>query len=298
MKALSSAVWFFVLVLWFPSTASAENYVGIILDGYQKNCVVHSVGIDYDCNDKRQLYAGDKVTQTPDINEVKIKWAPYTTGKELTKTSLMVSFEPPKDKKNIVQGIKDMLGLAKTKHKMFIGATRGGFGDIIPQPGDKATLLPGQETTFACESDGGRYLVFKDSKDREIFKKKLGEDPVVRLNPEEIGMRPDEVYTWKISGSRTNSQFTVRLLPMAVVHQVKADLMKIEKEAMGKVDELIQKALYLQFMSDAYPKEIDMYWLSYTVLETVKDDVTLSNDDRSLIDELRRNYRRHTRERM
>jgi len=298
MKALSSAVWFFVLVLWFPSTASAENYVGIILDGYQKNCVVHSMGIDYDCNDKRQLYAGDKVTKTPDINEVKIKWAPYTTGKELTKTSLMVSFEPPKDKKNIVQGIKDMLGLAKTKHKMFIGATRGGFGDIIPQPGDKATLLPGQETTFACESDGGRYLVFKDSKDREIFKKKLGEDPVVRLNPEEIGMRPDEVYTWKISGSRTNSQFTVRLLPMAVVHQVKADLMKIEKEAMGKVDELIQKALYLQFMSDAYPKEIDMYWLSYTVLETVKDDVTLSNDDRSLIDELRRNYRRHTRERM
>lgn len=298
MKALSSAGWFFVLVLWFLPTASAENYVGIILDGYQKNCVVQSVGIDYDCNDKRQLYAGDKVTKTPDINEVKIKWAPYATGKELTKTSLMVLFEPPKDKKNIVQGIKDMLGLAKTKHKMFIGATRGGFGEIIPQPGNKATLFPDQATTFACESDGGMYLVFKDSKDREIFKKKLGDDPFVRLTPEEIGMRPDEVYTWKISGSRTNSQFTVRLLPMGVVHQVKADLTKIEKEAMGKVDESIQKALYLQFMSDAYPEEIDIYWLSYIVLETIKDDVTLSSDDRSLIDELRRNYRRHTRERM
>jgi hypothetical protein len=296
MKAMAVAGCGVFFTLCVFSRASAENYIGIILEGFQKNCTVQSRGEDYDCRESRQLYAGDKVIKKPDIKALKIKWAPYASGKVLDKTSLLVIFEPPKDKKGIVQGVRDMLGLAKTGHTISVGATRGGAEIVIPQPGNNATLISGQKSTFAWESEGGKYIVFKDSKGTEVFKKELGGEPVLQLSPEEIGMKPGEVYTWNIAGTRTHREFRVRVLPHDVAQQVTSDLREIEQQPISIVEKKFRKAVYLQFMSDAYPQDIDLYWLSYRLLEGIKDEGILKEDDKILLGDLKRNYLRHVRE--
>lgn len=281
------------------STASAESYIGIILDGYQKDCTVQSKGEDYDCKESRQLYAGDKVIKKPDVKSLKIKWAPYASGKESDATSLIVVFEPPKDKKGILQGVKEVLGLVKTGHTVSVGATRNSSGEpLVPQPGNNATIISGQTITFAWESGSGKHIIFKDSKGVEIFKKDLKGGASIQLSSDEIGMKAGEAYTWFISGSRSNRQSNVLLLPQDASQQITDDLGQIDKETAGAVEKTIRKAVYLQFISDAYPQEIDLYWLSYRLVEGIQKEDALKKEDKALLEDLRKNYLRHTRERM
>lgn len=285
-----------IFVLCLISVASAENYIGIILDGYQKDCLVQNNGEYFDCKESRQLYAGDKIIKKQNVNSLKIKWAPYAKGKQLDNTSMMVLFDPPKDKKNILRDVKEFLGLVKTGHSISIGATRNGAGEVVFQPDNNATLISGQKSTFAWEKESGKYIIFKDSNGLEIFRKDLKGEPFIKISPEEIGMKQGEVYFWNISGTRNNRQFKIRLLSPEVAQQVNADLRNIEKENMGTVNEIIQKAGYLQFISDAYPQDIDLYWFSYLILMGNKDEKILKDEDRILIKDLKKNYLTHVRE--
>lgn len=287
---------FVLLTLCSVSISSAENYIGIILDGYQEDCIVSRSGKVFGCKNNRRLYAGDKVIKKLDIKALKIKWAPYTTAKELDKTSLTVVFEPPKDKKGIVRTTRELLGFVRTGHTVSIGATRSILGEVIPQPGNNATLLQGQKSTFTWEGESGKFIVFKDSNNTEIFNRELKGEPFLQLSPEEIGMKPGNAYTWSIIGIKNEREFKIRLLSEDVAQQVTGDLQKIEKEEMENVDKLIQKTLYLQFLSDAYPHDIDLYWLSYLVLEaTITDETNLKGDSKALLLDLRKNYLMHVR---
>ena len=293
IKVVSAVVFFVLLSLLGIPISYAENYIGIILDGYEKDCIVSRNGRDYDCMTSRRLYAGDKVTKKPDIQALKIKWAPYTNARELDEMSMVVVFEPPKDRKGIVEVMREFLGFVRTSHRVSVGATRSGFVEVILQPGNNATLLRGKKSTFTWESDGGKFIVFKDSKSTEIFKKKLKDESFLELSPEEIGLKPREVYTWSIGGARNEKQFKIRLLSEDVARQVIGDLQKIEKEATDNIDKLSQTALYLQFLSDAYPNDIDLYWLSYRVLEGIEDKINLKEDEKALFRDLRKNYLVH-----
>ena len=294
MKVTLVAGYAVVSILCLFSAAFSENYIGIILDGYQKDCTVRSRGEDHECMEARQLYVGDRIVKKPDIKALKIRWAPYASGKELDRTSLVVVFEPPKDKKGIVQEVKEVLGLVKTGHTMSVGATRGGFRDVIPQPGNNATLIMGEKATFAWESDGGRHIVFRDVKGREILRKELKGELSVQLSPEEIGIKAGDACLWHISGARNSRQSTVRVLAQDLAQQVIGDLNHIEAETTSEVERIIRKALYLQFISDAYPQDMDLYWLSYRIIE--ESDRALKEDDQRLLDEMKRNYLRHVRE--
>ncbi len=133
---------------------------------------------------------------------------------------------------------------------------------------------------------------------KEIFTKDLKGASSVQLTPEEIGLKPREVYTWSISGARKSRSFTMRLLSREITKLVTADLMEINREELSEAGKGIKKATYLQFMSDAYPKELDLYWLSYQVLEEIKEKSTLNEDDKILVQELTKSYLKHLSETM
>lgn len=290
---------FIVLFLLCLSPALfAENYIGIILDGHQEDCTIQSRGEDFSCNESRQLYPGDKVIKKPDTKALKIKWAPYASAKEIDKTTLMVLFEPPQRKEGILKGIKERLDLMRVRREIVVGATRIGEGELkILQPGPNATLLSGNRITFSWESGYGSHIVFKDNKGAEVFIKELKGEFFVQLSTEEIGMKLSEVYTWNVTGVRNNKPFKIRLLSTELAQQINADLTAIDKENISKTEKLIKQAVYLQSMSDAYPKDIDLYWLSYSFMEGLKDE-NLSEENKALKYELKMNYIRHIREKI
>jgi hypothetical protein len=281
------------------SSASAANYIGVILEGYEKDCIVQSEGATYNCGESRRLYAGDKVIKKPSVKALQVKWAPYAGGREQDQTTLLVIFEPPKDKKGILQGVREVLGLLKTGHSVSVGATRGRRGVDVPQPGNNATLIPGYRTTFVWESDGGEFIVFHDAKGTEVYKKDLRGASSVSISPEEIGMKPGRLYTWSVSGTGSNKPLSVlRLLANDAAQQIAADVEQINKEAISAVERALKKATYLQFVSDAYPSDMDLYWLSYLILEELGDKGVPGEEDKALVDKLKGNYLRHVRQTM
>ena len=299
MKALRTTAYVSILLLSMVSRAPSETYIGILLDGFQKDCKVHSRGEDFPCEERRQLYKGDTITKLPNVRALKIKWAPYASSKELDATTLVVNFEPPANKKGMLENVKEMVGFVKTKHNVTMGATRGDFYELrVPQPGNNATVIPGQKITFAIEGGSGQYIVFKDSRGKEVFKKDLKGSSSIQLIPEEMGIEPSEVYLWSISGSRSNKQFTMRFLNNEISQQVSADLKEIDKEKLSEAEKGIDRAAYLQFISDAYPQDIDLYWLSYQILKEIKDNKTLKKEDLLVIQELTKNCLKHALETM
>ena len=141
-----------------------------------------------------------------------------------------------------------------------------------------------------------KFIVFKDSSGKEVYKQDLKGSSLIQLTPEEIGIKPLEVYTWSLSGAKRGKPFTLRLLSDNIFQQITVDLKEIDEEKLSEVEKAIQKATYLQFMSDSYPKEIDLYWLSYQLLEESKDKGPLKDEDKILVQELTKNYLKHVLE--
>lgn len=299
MKYTIVAAFTFLSVICAIKIVAAESYVGIILDGYQKDCIVQSRNAEYDCREGLPLYEGDKIIKRPDIGELKIKWAPYASGKKIDSTMMEVVFNPPKDKKGIVQSLREILGLVKTKYLITTAASRGDSGkNGVAQPGNTATVIAGQKIRFTWDDDDVKFIVFQDSKGREVFKKYVKGESSVQLTPEEIGMIPSESYIWHVSGQRDDKQSKIRLLSSDITKLVTDDLKEIENEGISDTEKLIKKAAYLQFMSDSYPKDIDLYWLSYKFLEGIGEKTTLKEDNTAVLNELRKKYLRHVREAM
>jgi hypothetical protein len=53
----------------------------------------------------------------------------------------------------------------------------------------------------------------------------------------------------------------------------------------------INTAAYLQLMSDTYPKDINLYWLSDQVLDEMRGESLVNKDEKILIQELKRKCR-------
>ena len=52
---------------------------------------------------------------------------------------------------------------------------------------------------------------------------------------------------------------------------ISADLDKIKNEKTSKIEKMFKTAAYLQFVSDIYPKEADLYWKSFQILIDINE---------------------------
>lgn len=271
--------------------AMAQNSIGVIIGGYEKDCAVkRKDGPDIKCRYGTELFEGD-LLKSADIKEVKIQWlSPQDTAIDDTGR---VVFKPSRDKKGILGKIAGMISfLRKTPHHKSGLVTRGEQEGpvkakqipIVPQPGYVATLISGIVVNFNWDEEGGKAIVFRDVKGKIVFRKALDGKSFVALTPEEIGMKPGEVYTWDIEGLNLDEKYTVRLLSEDLTKQVTEDLKRIDEDRTIAAEEKgIQKAAYLQLMSDTYPSAIALYWLGDNFL-TGEDDTTI---------ELKTRYKRH-----
>ena len=287
-------------------TAYAENPIGILLEGYEKSCTVHRKGFDgtedkIKCEYKMELFEGDIIVKSPTIEAIDIKWEsePYTGPKILSDTSLEVVYNPPEDKKGIRSLIKPFLtfiGLWESPHIDDIAASRGTPDetqefedkDIIPRPGYFSTVLPGHPTTFAWGKEGGEAIVFCDSNGNTIFQRNLHGQEKVELTPEEIGMKPFETYRWSVEGIGSYRLHRITLLRDEITQQIIDDLKEIENQDIEENGKRIQKSAYLQLMSDMFPDEISLYWMSYDIVKGVTNNTQ--------VDKLKQKYFTHLKD--
>ena len=275
-KRIISVISSIILLLVVTEIVSArQQAVGIIVGGYGDNCTVQRAGSSTkdSCRYGLELYNGDTITKMPLVRDVKIQWLapPYTHGVENDSMTLRIVFDTPPKISWLSQTLH-FLGLSSIEHNRAQTASRGDSrrkNELI-QPGLNVTVLPMYLITFSWNVAKAKTIQFFDSKGEKIYERDVSKTNSIELSPESIGMRPSEVYSWKIEGANfPKRQNKLRLVKNELSMKIDRDLRDIGRMA-GDVNLL--KASYLQSISDENPKEVDLYWLSSSILKDIDYD--------------------------
>jgi len=220
------------------------------------------------------LYPGDIVFKKDNIKSVITQCLPYVKVQVEEPSRLTIIMDAPEDKKTIIDKFVDWLGLAKTKYKDVRGTSRGAF-DHEAVSLENASLLSGQ-TIFLDDYCKGKTLVFKRLDGKEVFRNTFKGD--LELNPGQAGLEPGQIYIREIKiGETLDFRSTIRVLGKEDEKIVNKALAKIDREKVSPEEKIIKKAAYLQFISDLYPAQVDLYWYSYQLLDKaeIKDEKLL-----------------------
>jgi hypothetical protein len=244
-----------------------------------------------------ELFQGDEIIKLPDTKKVRIQWLypPYTKAEQLNKTTLKISYNPPSNK-GVLGTSKEVLGLlkdalpfvkesAKVSKPVATRALSSPYIDlwIIPQPGYSSTLLKGYPVTFYWGIESADSIIFNDSKGNVVFRKDVRGKSSIELTPEEIGLKVNEVYKWDMEGFKLDGPYTIRMLGDEITKQTKNGLKEIEDMGISNEEKSIYKALYLQTVSDLFPQEVDLYWLSYIMIKPLNNDISKELKRRCLL---------------
>ncbi len=217
------------------------------------------------------LYPGDKLIKPNDIDSVQMDFLPYAEAERKNNSSVVIVFKPPVDKTSIFAKIRKFLGLAKVDFFDVTGASRA--IERVYLPGENATVMTGQRIIFSNPYNG-KTIVFKELRGKEIFRKNIGAKEV-SLTPGDIGMEPSKIYTWEIGDkAEVLHRSKIKLLSEKDEDLVKKDLKKIDAEKISADEKKVKKAAYLQLMSYLYPREINLFWLSYQLIK----DLNIKNE--------------------
>jgi hypothetical protein len=254
---------------------NAQKEVGRIVGG-EKGCIIERMenGALKKLPAKFEmiLYPGDKLIKPNDIDSVRMDFLPYAEAKRQDESRAVIVFKPPVDKTSIFAKIRKFLGLAKVDFFDVTGASRA--IDRVYLPGENATVMTGQRIIFNNPYNG-KTIVFKEFRGKEIFRKNIGAKEV-SLTPGDIGMESSKIYTWEIvDKAEVLYRSKIKLLSKRDEDLVKKDLKKIDDEKISADEKKVKKAAYLQLMSDLYPGEINLFWLSYQLLK----DSNIKNEE-------------------
>ena len=186
-------------------------------------------------------------------------------------TMVLGSFQPlfAKDYKPISMPIpssrKDY-----TPIPIFIPGTKGEKNfDLKPQPGFDVTLLMNQTVHFAwSDSNAKKNFVIKDSKGKKVFETGISGKNSIDILPSEIkGLKAGKKYSWSVDGGLNVFEFTI--LDEKTEKQLRDNLAEIDAENLSPDECIVEKAVYLQMLSDKYPDSFDLYWLIAQQLSSI-----------------------------
>lgn len=273
------------LTVIVPHFLKAEIAVAWITKGY-KDCKVVRIdnGIEKIFNAERnmELYSGDRLYKIDDIESIELDYLnrDYVEKKILSKSCLVIVFNPPKNKKSFfsIPKIASLFKLSKRRLKKVKGATKG-IVERLLNPLENATLISGHKICMEI-SFKNKTIVFKELKGKEIFRKTFKND--LCFTPCQAKLEHGKTYIlearlWK----KLQNRWLIRLITKENEEFVKQAMRQIDSEKMSADAKTVMKAAFLQFLSDFYPAEIDLYWLSYYILNKADfhEDETIEDYD-------------------
>jgi hypothetical protein len=128
-------------------------------------------------------------------------------------------------------------------------------------PPSGSTLLSGEHTMFSWCEKGMRLNIF-DAGNKLIYSCNVANINSTILQPDMAGLKPGEVYSWRIDNGKEGS-YTIKVLNKTLSTEVTEELKTIDTV---KPDEKIQKKVsYLAFLNDFFPEKYDLRWLIWQV---------------------------------
>jgi hypothetical protein len=259
----------------------AQNYVGIILQGQDKDCTIMRKGEKLSCS-TRHLFLGDVIEQKTSVKDLKIKWAPNVSGKEIDRTRLEVVLKRQPELKTaeytkmVGAFVNDFVKPAE--HKTVSASTRAGSSpanckkmlleksENLPS---RATLLMDTPIVLSWQISGIRKFIVMDARAEKVFEKDVRNRSEISFSAAEAGLKRGETYSWRFDAWDTKEVNALSVLSEQSEYEILDGLAKLDADKNAAREKTINKAAFLQMISDDYPDMIDLYWLSLQLLPKI-----------------------------
>ena len=210
------------------------------------------------------LYPGDQITGS--IGYIQIKCGPYADFYS-SGSAYVISYNPPSGfwqvANKVITTVSDFWNNVES---VVTGASRGAESeyDLRPMPGYDVTILKSESINFSWDSDGANTFSIIDSNGSTVFEQDINGKDNINLNPSALSLNSGSKYEWKVDNDYQKYSFS--LLNDESENQLKSKLAEIEAEFPSNEERVLEKAKYLQLISDIYPEQVDLYWLSGQIL--------------------------------
>jgi hypothetical protein len=248
--------------------------IGLLLDGYQKNCKVLRNGKEPVIAKGMELFEGDVIIKTPDVTKLNILYFPYAAGEKVSKTELRMVFNPPKNETDLFKKFQAIIDFEK-QHVLSNASSRGNQfynsmkvqGDLFQYgPFPEATVFAKGEIRFYTGVGDSDLLVLYDADKKELSRTQLV-DGKVRLGEGGVRLNSGQIYYWKLGNHCP--YIRVKVLRSELEQKTITVLGQIAKDGGNEIEVKLNQAAFLGAISAVYPDQIDMDWLSYEMLRDV-----------------------------
>lgn len=163
-----------------------------------------------------------------------------------------------------------------------IPTLRGNWrADLTPSPCTDSTLLMNETAYFAWGIDGKNFVI-KDAKGKTVFEQAVGDDKELKILPSKLNLKPGQQYSW---GLDNNMRYTFTILPEKLEQELLTYLAEFDAENISAEERTIKKAGYIQALSETYPEQFDLYWLSAKWIIEISPTDKPSPTDRKINDD-------------
>ena len=220
------------------------------------------------CRRYSLLYEGDRLEGNR-IDRVEVKWQLNGEGNWTANNELLVAVNGKLPLDSLLPKVNEFLETVAlqpgpaSSHHSIIDFTKKKY----PLPGFRASMLPGEPVSFSWSRLAGRTIIFNIAKGPEVFRITVPSTASVYISPVELNIVPSQDLTWYAAG--VHGSFTVSLVDIVSGSQILQDLQLIDSETGNESYRKLKKAAYLQLVSDAFPDNIDLYWKSHDILQSV-----------------------------
>jgi len=260
---------FILFVLFFPTSAYCQNPIGYLHnnDNYGIRIMRNNVPVLIE-SDIVHLFQND-IIYSRDAKKIIINWAPYARGKFLNDTVIVAAVVSRTDSKKMLNKIGDAiagyLGFIKEDFYSTSAAQRSIYlTKFIDSTLTVVSFLP---VVFTC-SNGKTFTVY-DFDHKELFTEDLKGENSFEFIPQKIDLKSDSIYYWKIMDNFDGRVGKIKIIDNKFQKKIRSDFSAIDKLAKNLSERNIKKALYLQMLSEIFYNDLDLYWLSYQMVQNI-----------------------------
>ncbi len=193
----------------------------------------------------------------------------YAHSKFLNDSEIVASVVSRNDSKNMLSkignAIASYLGFIKEDFYSTSATQRNIY--LTKFSDSSLTVVDFLPVIFTC-SNGKTFTVY-DFDHRELFTEELKGENSFEFIPQKIDLKSDSIYYWRIMDNFDGREGEIKIIDNKFQKKIRSAFSAIDKLAKNLSERNIKKALYLQIISEIYYNDLDLYWLSYQIIQNI-----------------------------
>jgi len=219
-------------------------------------------------SDVIRLFPND-IIYCRDAKKIIINWAPYAHSKFLNDSEIVAAVVSRTDSRNMLSkignAITSYLGFIKEDFYSTSAAQRSIY--LTKFSDSSLTVVDFLPVIFTC-STCKTFTVY-DYDHKELFTEELKGENSFEFIPQKRNLKFDSIYYWKIMDNYDGREGEIKLIDNKFQKRIRSDFSAIDKLTTNLSERNIKKALYLQMLSEIFYNDLDLYWLSYQMIQNI-----------------------------